>query len=227
MKLSSFAVSFAVALQAISNVESFSTRSTVGIVNYRTTTTERKVQSTIAIEATESISSQKEQRRALGSQENLMLPRQYSPNSDVVFPQMNHVTCAILSSSPTEAALLEAINQVMKAHPLLRCKIEGDGEPDERIDLFQMVRKGDNHPCTFVSKPDSFSATDVLRVVEVQGTDRASLDKSWQSAFNRDLDDGSWCHVEKTPLWKVEFHRSTGGLRLRRDGRRPVCTAAG
>mmetsp|Transcript_10295 Transcript_10295/g.24687 ORF Transcript_10295/g.24687 Transcript_10295/m.24687 type:complete len:981 (+) Transcript_10295:67-3009(+) len=208
MKFSSLVVSLAVALEAVNNAESFSSPSNVGIASYGTTNTARKVQNSVAPEATESISGQVEQRRALGSQENLMLPRQYSPNSDVVFPQMSHVSCAILSSTPTEFALLEAINQVMKAHPLLRCKIEGDGEPDERIDLFQMVRKGDPTPCTFVSKADTFSATDVLRTVDVDGSDRASLDKSWQSAFNRDLDDGSWCDVEKNPLWKLEFHRS-------------------
>lgn len=211
MKFPSLVVSLVVVFEAIIHVESFSTGSNAGIANYGTTITSRKVQNSVAPEATESISGQVEQRRALGSQENLMLPRQYSINSDVVFPQMNHVSCAILSSTPTEAALLEAINGVMKAHPLLRCKIEGDGEPDERIDLFKMVRKGEPTPCTFVSKPDTFSATDVLRTVDVAGSDRESLDKSWQSAFNRDLDDGSWCDAEKTPLWKFEIHRSQDG----------------
>jgi hypothetical protein len=152
-----------------------------------------------------------EQRRQLGSQENLMLPRQYSPVADVVFPQMNHVSTAILSSTPSERVLRAAIDQVMQAHPLLQCKIEGDGQPDERIDLMNMVRKGEPNPCTFVSKPGTFSAKDVVRIVNVDGTERSDLDKSWQTAFNRDLDDGSsWCNVESTPLWKVELHRLKG-----------------
>jgi hypothetical protein len=98
----------------------------------------------------------------------------------------------------------------MQAHPLLQCKIEGDGEPDKRIDLLKMVRSGEPNPCTFVSTPGAFSATDVLRVVDVAGKDRADLDASWQTAFNRDLDDGSWCKVESSPLWKVELHRLKG-----------------
>lgn len=151
------------------------------------------------------------QRRRLGSQENLMLPRQYSPNEDVIFPQMNHVSCAILSATPSEKALEAAIEYVMTAHPLLQCKIEGDGEPTERIDLFQMVRKGDPNPCTFVSEPGTCSAKDVIRFIDVDGDSRSSLDKSWQSAFNRDLDNGDWCKVETSPLWKVELHRLAEG----------------
>lgn len=150
------------------------------------------------------------QRRVLGSQENLMLPRQYGPNPDVTFPQMNHVSCAILSSTPSERVLRTAIDQVIQAHPLLQCTVEGDGEPDERIDFFQMVRKGEPNPCTFVTKPGTFSSKDVLSIVDVDGSDRSSLDDSWQVAFNRDLDDGSWCNVESTPLWKVELHRLKG-----------------
>ncbi len=150
------------------------------------------------------------QRRVLGSQENLMLPRQYGPIPDVKFPQMNHVSCAILSSTPSERVLRNAIDQVMQAHPLLQCIVEGDGEPSERIDLFQMVRKGEPNPCTFVSRPGTFSSKDVLAIVDVDGSDRMSLDASWKAAFNKDLDDGSWCKVETTPLWKVELHQLKG-----------------
>jgi hypothetical protein len=151
-----------------------------------------------------------EQRRELGSQELLMLPRQYSPNPDVTFPSLNHVSCAILSTTPSESVLKKAINQVMAAHPLLLCKIEGDGEPEKRIDLLNMVRKGETDPCTFVSKPHQFSADNVLKVVDVPGSDRAALDASWQESFVRDLDDGSWCEVDSSPLWKVELHRQKG-----------------
>jgi len=152
-----------------------------------------------------------EQRRPLGSQENLMLPRQYGPNPNVIFPQMNHVSCVVLSTTPSERTLRMAIDEVMKAHPLLQCTVEGDGEPEQRIDLFQMVRKGEPNPCTFVSRPGTFSSKDVLSIVDVAGTDRDALDASWQSNFNKDLDDGSWCDVGSTPLWKIELHRMTGG----------------
>jgi len=152
-------------------------------------------------------------RRELGSQENLMLPRQYGVNPDVIFPSMNHVSCAILSKGsdiPSEDALCYAIGKTMEAHPLLRATIEGNGEPDERIDLFKMVRKGDNSPCTFVAGSEAvFQADDVLKIVEVDDTD---LKSSWRTTFLSDLDDGStWCDVAsgKTPLWKLELHRSS------------------
>jgi len=167
-------------------------------------------------------------RRELGSQENLMLPRQYGVNPGVVFPSMNHVSCAVLSGSangsaiPSAQALKHAVSKTMEAHPLLRARIEGSGEPDERIDLFRMVRKGDNHPCTFVADIDSsnddnnsndctsYEACDVLKLINVGGG-ASELEASWRAAFLSDLDDGStWCNVEAntTPLWKLEFHRS-------------------
>jgi hypothetical protein len=153
----------------------------------------------------------KEQRRVLGSQELLMLPRQYGPNADVQFPQMNHVSCTVLSATPSEEIMRKAIDEAIQAHPLLHCRVEGDGEPDERIDLFKMVRKGDPNPCTFVSTPGSVSVDDVLTVVDVDGSDSVAFEKSWNGAFARNLDDGSWCHAEKGPLWKIEWHRMQGG----------------
>ena len=158
-------------------------------------------------------------RRELGSQENLMLPRQYGVNKDVTFPSMNHVSCAVLakgSEIPSEAALQHAITKVMEAHPLLRATIEGDGEPDERIDLFQMVRKGDNSPCTFVAGSETkFGVGDVLKIVDVNNSE--DLESSWKKTFLSDLDDGStWCDVAsgQTPLWKLEFHRGSDAAAL-------------
>jgi hypothetical protein len=153
----------------------------------------------------------KEQRRVLGSQELLMLPRQYGPNADVQFPQMNHVSCTVLSATPSEEIMRKAIDEAIQAHPLLHCRVDGDGEPDERIDLFKMVRKGDPNPCTFVSTPGSVSVDDVLTVVDVDGSDSLAFEKSWSEAFARNLDDGSWCQAEKGPLWKIEWHRTPGG----------------
>ena len=167
------------------------------------------------------------QRRILGSQELLMLPRQYGPNPDVTFPQMNHVSCTVLSATPKEDVLRKAIDEVLAAHPLLRCSVEGDGEPNKRIDLFQMVREGEPNPCTFVAPDESpFSSDDILNVVEVNeeqtdpegsagssnaGSFKDSLDASWQAAFRKDLDDGSWCNPTDGPLWKLEWHKPVDG----------------
>jgi len=152
-----------------------------------------------------------ELRRILGSQENLMLPRQYSPGKNR-FPQMNHVSCAVLSSTPSEQVLRQALDDAIRAHPLLRCRVQGDGEPDKRIDLFQMVREGDPNPCTFVADnhdSNKVSSKDVLTIFDVlEADDRIALDASWKTTFAKDIDDGSWCHVERGPLWKVEWHRS-------------------
>ena len=96
---------------------------------------------------------QKTQSRTLGSQELLMLPRQYQPKLDAnepYFPSMSHVSVTKLSCTPSINALSKAIDIAIDTHPLLRSHVQGDGEPDERIDLFQMVRKGEPNPCTFV-----------------------------------------------------------------------------
>ena len=139
------------------------------------------------------------QTRELGSQELLMLPRQYSL-SGVDFPQLNHVSAVKLSATPSLENLKLAIERTVAVHPLLRSCVQGDGEPDRRIDLFQMVREGDPNPCTFVTKP-SVDMDEVVKLVET-----ADCDSSWKSTFNRDLDDGSWCHSGKGPLWKLELH---------------------
>lgn len=154
-------------------------------------------------------------RRVLGSQELLMLPRQYSPASkapeDLVrFPQMNHVSCAILSATPSEPILRQAIDETIKSHPLLRAYIEGDGEPEERIDAMQMVRKGDPNPCTFVAPDASFTSQDLLTIVDVTGNSRDALDESWQTSFRDNLDRDDWCNPQVGPMWKVELHRLTG-----------------
>lgn len=157
-------------------------------------------------------SRQRQERRVLGSQELLMLPRQYAPNDEVVFPQMNHVSCTVLSATPDVTTLERAIDEAIASHPLLQARVEGDGEPDERIDLFQMVRKGEPNPCTFVvDEQQNIFSKDVLKVVTVDGNSRDALEASWKEAFARDLDDGSWCNVETGPLWKVELHQLKEG----------------
>jgi len=154
-----------------------------------------------------------EQRRVLGSQELLMLPRQYGPNvqKNILFPQINHVSVAVLSQTPSLEVLQQAVDNALQTHPLLRAHVQGDGEPDKRIDLFQMVREGEPNPPTFVApaKP-TFSASDICSIIQVPGSTREDLTASWQRTFTNNLDDGSWCTVEQGPLWKLELHQLEG-----------------
>lgn len=163
----------------------------------------------------EESSSDRYQTRVLGSQELLMLPRQYKPSldkSNPPFMQLNHVTIAILSSTPSVETLSSAIDEAMASHPLLRAHVDGDGEPEKRIDLFQMVRQGDPNPCTFVCpSPGTITSKDVLKVIDIDGIARSDLDGTWKSRFSANLDDADWCDVEKGPLWKVEFLKLNGG----------------
>jgi hypothetical protein len=150
------------------------------------------------------------QTRVLGSQELLMLPRQYKPSldkSNPPFPQLSHVTTVILSSTPSQEVLSSAIDEAIVSHPLLRAHISGDGEPERRIDAFQMVREGEPNPCTFVCPPPgTVTSKDVLSVIPVEGSSRNDLEKTWKSKFAMNLDSGAdWCNVEKGPLWKIEL----------------------
>ena len=160
-------------------------------------------------------------KRVLGSQENLMLPRQYGPHLNQAgtenkpFPMMTHVCGAVLSATPSIAALEQALQEAMESHPLLRCHVEGDGEPTKRIDLFQMVREGEPNPCTFVCPPledAKFSVKDIVSVVDVDSesfdTAEEALTASWKEGFNNNLEDNDWCDVTTGPLWKVQLHRS-------------------
>eukprot|EP00522_Entomoneis_paludosa_P008339 CAMPEP_0172457862 /NCGR_PEP_ID=MMETSP1065-20121228/24675_1 /TAXON_ID=265537 /ORGANISM="Amphiprora paludosa, Strain CCMP125" /LENGTH=994 /DNA_ID=CAMNT_0013211833 /DNA_START=139 /DNA_END=3123 /DNA_ORIENTATION=- len=151
---------------------------------------------------------QKSQARVLGSQENLMLPRQYGPSPDK-FPQMTHVCSVVLNATPSEKIFKQALQEAMSVHPLLNARIQGDGEPDKRIDLMQMVREGEPNPCTFVSSGDQpMKVEDVLTIYN-NVDDEEELTRRWQTTFVEDLDDpeASWCNKEKGPLWKVEWHR--------------------
>lgn len=154
--------------------------------------------------------------RTLGSQELLMLPRQYRPKlekGESYFPSMSHVQVTTISATPSVEALSQAIDIALDTHPLLRCHVEGDGEPSERIDLFQMVRKGEPNPCTFVSpETKTFTGKDVLRVVDVDGAGPDALEQSWKGNFAHDIDDGSWYENSSSgPLWKLTLHRMKDG----------------
>lgn len=124
---------------------------------------------------------------------------------------MSHVMVTTLSATPSIEALSQAINIAMDTHPLLRAHVQGNGEPSERIDLFQMVRKGEPNPCTFVApEVKTFTSKDVLRVVDVQDGNDA-LEESWKTNFNTDIDDGSWYkNASNGPLWRLTLHRLEG-----------------
>jgi len=147
-----------------------------------------------------------------------MLPRQYQPKLDAgdpYFPSMSHVQVTTLSATPSLAALSAAIDLALDTHPLLRCHVEGNGEPDERIDLAQMVRKGEPNPCRFVAEEKkNFDSKDVLRVVDVVTGDSAedALKRSWEANFAHDIDDGSWYERSSAgPLWRLTLHRLEKG----------------
>jgi hypothetical protein len=155
-------------------------------------------------------------RRPLGSQELLMLPRQYKLG-DAVFPQMNHVSCVVLKcSTPINVTVLGyAIDAAVSSHPLLSARVIGDGEPVRRIDALKMVRswmEPEPDPLLFVSGTP-YTSDDILTVVEVDDVDR-----SWKEAFVRDLDDGSWCNITSGPLWKVELHQQHTKLATDKNG---------
>ncbi|GKY96954.1 hypothetical protein MPSEU_000654400 [Mayamaea pseudoterrestris] len=148
----------------------------------------------------------KAQSRNLGSQELLMLPRQYALSSEK-FAQMNHVMVATLNRTPSLTMLHKAIQTIQQAHPLLRARVQGTGEPEKRIDLFQMVRVGEPDPLRFVANDDQFHVDDILHVVQVASPD--ALEASWKRAFAKDLDCGDWCQIDAGPLWKLELHTTT------------------
>jgi hypothetical protein len=151
-------------------------------------------------------------RRRLGSQELLMLPRQYGVRKDIVFPSMNHVSCTIINGTPSKNVLLQAVQHVIQQHPLLHTYVIGDGEPTKRIDLFQMVRNQDDndepYPLMFVS--DNQNRYDVSKDI-VSFIESSNYENSWQTSFQRDLDDGSWCNTGTGPLWKLEVHQNKDG----------------
>jgi len=156
-------------------------------------------------------------RRALGSQEMLMLPRQYAANPEVRFPQMNHVAVYTLSSTPSLDHLHKAVDEAIRVHPLLRAHVEGTGYPINYKDLMKMVRQGDPDPLTFVApsvEEAGVRATDVVTAVDVPSANKAELEKSWKDRFVSDIDDpGIWCIPKKGPLWKMELHRLRGSNR--------------
>ncbi|KAL3809909.1 hypothetical protein ACHAXA_005323 [Cyclostephanos tholiformis] len=122
---------------------------------------------------------------------------------------MSHVSATILSATPSIEALSSAIDAAMSTHPLLRSVIVGTGEPERRIDLFQMVREGDPDPCSFVVN-ESLDVGDVLRIVDVDGSDERALERSWREQFANDIDDGSWYERSVRggePLWRLTLHR--------------------
>jgi hypothetical protein len=122
------------------------------------------------------------------------------------------------SSAINIDALHVAVTHALRMHPLLNARIQGNGEPTKRIDLFQMVRSNEEEPdpLMFVVPIDdddddyyfkSFSAQDIIQ------TENASHD--WKDAFAISLDDASWCQQQVEtggPLWKIELYNQNKTL---------------
>jgi len=152
------------------------------------------------------------QRRKLGAQELLMLPRQYPPNPGHRLPHLPHIAVFVLSATPSLSALETAIQEAIRCHPLLRAHVQGTGQPERYLDGNQMVRWGDPDPLMFVCPPNTSpsipTASDVLHVVDIPSSNPQALTESWQRRFSTDLDDpGTWLDTSKGPLWKMELHR--------------------
>jgi hypothetical protein len=158
-------------------------------------------------------SQQQQQQRVLGAQELLMLPRQYKQNSR--FPPMNHVSVALLEITNNinidDDIFRRAVQLAAQSHGLLRSVVVGDGEPDKRIDLFQMVRSGDPHPPTFCVVDDDDSNNKIpISIIDCDSVEQ--WQESWRNSFRRDLDDGTaWCDPYQQLLWKLELHRAPAG----------------
>jgi len=144
--------------------------------------------------------------RILGSQELLMLPRQYRPNeTNVTFPPVIHVSVVTLNKTPSIAHFFTALQNVLESHPLLSCRVAGDGEPASRIDLLKMVRRGNPNPETFVL--DNFQSTNLGKVVIIPSNgSKKSLVDSWSKSFQYNLDRASF-NITRGPLWSLEIHK--------------------
>jgi hypothetical protein len=149
--------------------------------------------------------------RKLGSQELLMLPRQYRPKeTGIIFPPMIHLCAVTLNRTPSIPHLFSAIQNALDVHPLLSCRVEGDGEPNSRIDGLQMVRSGNPNPETFVVV-NSFQAIDVGKVVTIPNDGNlTSLEDSWSRSFQYNIDRG-YFNTSRGPLWSLEMHKFDNG----------------
>ncbi|KAL3783116.1 hypothetical protein HJC23_012452 [Cyclotella cryptica] len=157
-------------------------------------------------------------RRPLGSMELFMLPRPVGPTAESKLsrPPMNHVCAVLLSSTPSTKALRLALDNAVRAHPLLRARIEGDGYPRKWLDpVRRMVRwGGDERPLEFVVHAASDDDGEIYRknvmentvsdsvtmlenpaywggslsIVNVPGSTKRDLNDSWQKRFEKDLD---------------------------------------
>jgi len=136
-----------------------------------------------------------------------MLPRQYSLSS-ATFPCMSHVCVSILSSTPSLAAVKAAMEDAIRCHPLLRARVIGNGEPNKRIDLFNMVRDLETkepNPETFCVVDDNetvdIDEQNMLRVINV--ANEKELESSWKDSFQYLLDNGPFA---KDLLWSMQIH---------------------
>jgi hypothetical protein len=68
----------------------------------------------------------------------------------------------VLSATPSKIMRKAMVQAIQAHHPLLYCRVDGDGEPDEQMICSKMVRKGD--PMHIVSAQEVFPVDDVLTV---------------------------------------------------------------
>ena len=158
--------------------------------------------------------------RELGSQELLMLPRQYQPkekskDEKPIFPSMSHICSIKLSKTPSIKILNKALGIVAKEHPLLHCVAVGDGEPTKRIDLFQMVREGEPDPCKFILLDDEELINAKSQVKVVQSDD---IEDSYKRSFGELLDNGISVYEDSNSLlWNVELHTTSSNTEKKVD----------
>jgi len=158
--------------------------------------------------------------RELGSQELLMLPRQYQPKEKVkaerpIFPSMSHICSIKLSKTPSITILNKALSIVAKEHPLMHCVAIGGGEPIKRIDLFQMVREGNPDPCKFILSDDDELVNEKSKVKIVHSDD---IEDSWKKSFGELLDDGISVYEDSnTLLWNVELHTTSTSSNINKE----------
>ncbi|EED92604.1 predicted protein [Thalassiosira pseudonana CCMP1335] len=166
-------------------------------------------------------------------------------------PPMNHIAAFILSSTPSTWALQQALDSAVRTHPLLRSRVVGNGQPKKWLDpIRRMVRwnggwdEKEEDPLEFISnaisesnvvmetEPNSIDDSSdkvscpkywggALHIVNVNGTSREELDRSWQHRFQEDLDsstvvsvaiDGSHALANTRDLWKLEMHRLSSNV---------------
>lgn len=149
--------------------------------------------------------------RVFGSQELLMLPHQYGPGlsgGGDPFPSMSRVSTTLLSCTPSIDMLQLTINSAMDVRPLLWCRVVVSGESDERIDLFQMVRKSGAGPMPVQGAPHEGICQPATCCAWWGGGVETELEGELREGHRR----RPWYGRAGTgPLWRLTLHKSKEG----------------